>query len=96
MQMQKTWDSIMNAPIALDDIVFAEMLWAAFKSLFSVAAQDLARSCRLNLPFDDPRVVALYRAWGEAMALYPDHEAVEAGFNRARDAFIAEVEDGES
>ena len=38
MQVQKTWDSIMNAPIALDDIVFAEMLWAAFKSLFSVAA----------------------------------------------------------
>jgi lipooligosaccharide transport system permease protein len=28
----------MNAPIALDDIVFAEMLWAALKSLFSVAA----------------------------------------------------------
>ncbi len=38
MQVQKTWDSIMNAPIALDDIVFAEMLWAAMKSLFSVAA----------------------------------------------------------
>lgn len=38
MQMQKTWDSILNAPITLDDIVFAEMLWAAFKSLFSVAA----------------------------------------------------------
>jgi lipooligosaccharide transport system permease protein len=38
MQVQKTWDSIMNAPIALDDIVFAEMLWAACKSLFSVAA----------------------------------------------------------
>jgi lipooligosaccharide transport system permease protein len=38
MQVQKTWDGIMNAPIALDDIVFAEMLWAAFKSLFSVAA----------------------------------------------------------
>jgi lipooligosaccharide transport system permease protein len=38
MQVQKTWESIMNAPIALDDIVFAEMLWAAFKSLFSVAA----------------------------------------------------------
>ena len=28
----------MNAPIALDDIVFAEMLWAALKSMFSVAA----------------------------------------------------------
>ena len=38
MQVQKTWDSIMNAPIGLDDIVFAEMLWASFKSLFSVAA----------------------------------------------------------
>jgi lipooligosaccharide transport system permease protein len=38
MQVQKTWDSIMNAPIGLDDIVFAEMLWAAMKSLFSVAA----------------------------------------------------------
>ncbi|HJW12200.1 MAG TPA: ABC transporter permease [Albitalea sp.] len=38
MQVQKTWDSIMNAPIALDDIVFAEMLWAAVKGLFSVSA----------------------------------------------------------
>ncbi|HEY8710226.1 MAG TPA: ABC transporter permease [Burkholderiaceae bacterium] len=38
MQVQKTWDGIMNAPITLDDIIFAEMLWAAFKSLFSVAA----------------------------------------------------------
>ena len=38
MQMQKTWDSILNAPIELDDIVFAEMIWASFKSLFSVAA----------------------------------------------------------
>jgi lipooligosaccharide transport system permease protein len=38
MQVQKTWESIMNAPIALDDIVFAEMVWAALKALFSVAA----------------------------------------------------------
>jgi lipooligosaccharide transport system permease protein len=38
MQVQKTWESIMNAPIALDDIVFAEMLWAAMKSMFSVLA----------------------------------------------------------
>ena len=38
MAVQRTWDSIMNAPIALDDIVFAEMLWAAYKALFSVAA----------------------------------------------------------
>jgi lipooligosaccharide transport system permease protein len=38
MAVQKTWDSIRNAPIALDDIVFAEMLWAAIKALFSCAA----------------------------------------------------------
>ena len=38
MHVQKTWESIMNAPIALDDIVFAEMVWAALKSIFSVAA----------------------------------------------------------
>nr|WP_316642845.1 ABC transporter permease [uncultured Roseateles sp.] len=38
MQMQKTWESIMNAPVSLDDIVFAEMLWAALKAMFSVAA----------------------------------------------------------
>jgi lipooligosaccharide transport system permease protein len=38
MAVQKTWESIMNAPIALDDIVFAEMLWAAIKSMFTVTA----------------------------------------------------------
>ena len=38
MAIQKTWDGILNAPVALDDIVFAEMLWAAMKGLFSVAA----------------------------------------------------------
>jgi lipooligosaccharide transport system permease protein len=38
MHVQKTWDGIMNAPVSLDDIVFAEMLWAAFKSLFTVTA----------------------------------------------------------
>jgi lipooligosaccharide transport system permease protein len=36
MQMQKTWDGIMNAPVGLDDIVFAETLWAAFKAIFTV------------------------------------------------------------
>jgi lipooligosaccharide transport system permease protein len=38
MHVQKTWDGIMNAPVGLDDIVMAEMLWAAFKSLFTVTA----------------------------------------------------------
>ena len=38
MHVQKTWDGIMNAPVNLDDIVLAELLWAAFKSLFTVTA----------------------------------------------------------
>jgi lipooligosaccharide transport system permease protein len=38
MQMQKTWDSILNAPIALDDIVLAEMVWAGIKATISAAA----------------------------------------------------------
>ena len=38
MEVQKTWESIMNAPIGLDDIVFAEMLWASIKAMFSVTA----------------------------------------------------------
>ena len=38
MHVQKTWDGIMNAPVSLDDVVLAEMLWAAFKSLFTVSA----------------------------------------------------------
>jgi len=38
MHVQKTWDGIMNAPVGLDDVVLAEMLWAGFKSLFAVTA----------------------------------------------------------
>ena len=38
MHVQRTWDGIMNAPVRLDDVVFAEMLWAAFKALFTSAA----------------------------------------------------------
>jgi len=38
MHMQKTWDGIMNAPVSLDSIVLAEMLWAAFKAVFTVTA----------------------------------------------------------
>ncbi|WP_019139696.1 ABC transporter permease [Noviherbaspirillum massiliense] len=38
MHVQKTWEALLNAPLALDDVVLAEMLWAATKSLFSGAA----------------------------------------------------------
>ena len=38
MHVQKTWDGIMNAPVTLDDVLLAEMLWAAFKALFTATA----------------------------------------------------------
>lgn len=38
MHVQKTWDGILNAPVQLDDIVLAEMLWASFKAIFSATA----------------------------------------------------------
>ncbi|HAU57007.1 MAG TPA: nodulation protein NodJ [Comamonadaceae bacterium] len=38
MHVQKTWEGIMNTPVGLDDVVLAEMLWAAFKALFTVTA----------------------------------------------------------
>ena len=59
MHVQKTWEGILNAPVALDDIVFAEMLWAGLKSLFSaiaialvLVALDISRSprCWSSLP----------------------------------------------
>ncbi len=56
MHVQKTWDSIMNAPVGLRDVLLAEMLWAAFKALFSVTAillvmlaLDISRSPMLLL-----------------------------------------------
>jgi lipooligosaccharide transport system permease protein len=35
MHVQRTWESLLNTPLELDDIVLAEMLWAASKSMIS-------------------------------------------------------------
>ncbi|HCE07343.1 MAG TPA: nodulation protein NodJ [Oxalobacteraceae bacterium] len=35
MHVQRTWDALLNAPLTLDDVIVAEMLWAATKSLIS-------------------------------------------------------------
>ena len=35
MHVQRTWDAIINAPVALDDVVLAELVWAASKSFLS-------------------------------------------------------------
>lgn len=38
MHVQKTWEAIMNAPVDLDDVVFAELVWAGSKALLSGVA----------------------------------------------------------
>src|SRR5438093_11332546 len=38
MHVQRTWEAIINAPVSLDDVVFAEWIWAASKSVMSVLA----------------------------------------------------------
>ena len=38
MHEQRTWDALLNTPLNLDDIVLAEMLWAASKSLMAGVA----------------------------------------------------------
>ncbi|HVZ45576.1 MAG TPA: ABC transporter permease [Ramlibacter sp.] len=58
MHVQKTWDGIMNAPVSLDDIVMAEMLWAGFKALFTATA-ILGVMLALNISHS-PKLVA---AW---------------------------------
>jgi len=35
MHEQRTWEAIMNTPVTLDDIVFAEIAWAASKSMLA-------------------------------------------------------------
>jgi len=38
MHVQRTWDGILNAPVTLDDVVLAELVWAATKALLSGVA----------------------------------------------------------
>ena len=38
MHVQKTWESLLNTPLELDDIILAEMLWAASKAMISGVA----------------------------------------------------------
>jgi len=48
MHEQRTWEAIMNTPVTLDDIVCAEIAWAASKSLLAGLAV-LAVICVLGL-----------------------------------------------
>ncbi len=38
MHVQRTWEGILNAPVGLEDVVFAEWVWAASKSFLSGTA----------------------------------------------------------
>ena len=38
MQMQRTWEGIMNAPVTLEDVMLGEATWCATKSLMSGVA----------------------------------------------------------
>jgi len=38
MHVQRTWEAIINAPLSLDDVMLAEWIWAATKSVISVMA----------------------------------------------------------
>jgi lipooligosaccharide transport system permease protein len=38
MHVQRTWEGIINAPIALDDVVFAEWIWTGTKAAMSTTA----------------------------------------------------------
>ncbi|MEO8937373.1 MAG: ABC transporter permease [Burkholderiaceae bacterium] len=35
MHVQKSWEAMMNAPLSLDDVMVAELVWAATKSVFT-------------------------------------------------------------
>jgi lipooligosaccharide transport system permease protein len=38
MHVQRTWEAIINAPVSLDDVMVAEWIWAASKSVISTTA----------------------------------------------------------
>lgn len=38
MQMQRTWDALLNAPMTLDDVLTGELVWAASKATLSGTA----------------------------------------------------------
>ena len=56
MHVQRTWEGILNAPVSLEDVLFAEWIWAASKSFLSgtavlivAAALGLAQSWTMVL-----------------------------------------------
>ena len=46
MHVQRTWEAIINAPLSLDDVVFAEWIWAATKSVMLRRPMPTASRCK--------------------------------------------------
>jgi lipooligosaccharide transport system permease protein len=76
MHVQKTWDGIMNAPVALDNVVLAEMLWAGFKAMFTVTA-ILGVMLALNISHS-PKLLA---AWPVLLAAGVTFSCIALIFN---------------
>ncbi|MDX3906948.1 MAG: ABC transporter permease [Pigmentiphaga sp.] len=73
LHIQRSWDAMLNTPLSLDDVVFAEILWAAAKSMKSglaillvVAVLDISRAPTLLWI---PCVIALMGVTFAALAL---------------------------
>lgn len=73
LHIQRSWDAMLNTPLSLDDVVLAEVLWAAAKSMKSgiaillvVIALDISRAPTLVWV---PLVVALIGLSFAALAL---------------------------
>ncbi len=78
MHVPRTWDGIMNAPVRLDDVVLAEMLWAAFKSLFAVTA-ILGVMLALGISHSPKLLLVLPAAAGRRRLLVPGADLRRAG-----------------
>lgn len=73
LQIQRTWDAMLNTPLSLDDVVWAEILWACAKAMKSgiaillvVIALDISRAPTLAWV---PLVLALLGVVFAAMAM---------------------------
>jgi lipooligosaccharide transport system permease protein len=73
LQIQRTWDAMLNTALSLDDVVWAEILWASAKAMKSgiaillvVIALDISRASTLAWV---PLVLALLGVVFSAMAM---------------------------
>ena len=91
MYMQRTWDAIINTPMSLDDVLFAEWIWCATKSVFSVTAilltthfMDEAERLATRLAVIDPGKLIASDAPRALIAEHVEPEVIEVYGDEAR------------